>query len=311
MYSYFLLDEPGVESFRNLGRLVAYLRRRNPSHMAYINLLPCGATNSQLGTRGDTVTAYQEYLHRYIDVVKPSLLSYDHYQFLIVGDLGEYFFNLAAVSKASLEAGVPFLNTVQASIGLPGMRAPGCDEMRYLAYTTLAYGAQGISYYEYKGNGHNGGITLPDGTPRPIYHTLKSVNREFVAIATELQPLRSLGVYHAGMTLLGTQPLADDAPFRLDPPIRPMGHWPLERVRGILLGVFGPAAKDGETGKPTHVLVVNLDYKANAATTLVGPGDMEIFDAAGKTWSSASGNRAALTLLPGGGKLVRLAGCHD
>ena len=48
------------------------------------------------------------------------------------------------------------------------------DEMRYLVYTTLAYGAQGISYYVYCHPGHTGGISQPDGTPTPIYHALKT-----------------------------------------------------------------------------------------------------------------------------------------
>ena len=112
------------------------------------------------------------------------------------GDNGGYFLNLAMIRRAVQEAGIPFLNIVQACTWTPSMRVPGPDEMRYLVYTTLAYGAQGISYYVYCTAGHTGGIALPDGTPTPIYHTLKSLNREFVAIAQELfqkEPLRSLG----------------------------------------------------------------------------------------------------------------------
>src|SRR5690242_169504 len=86
LYSYFITDEPNAAAFPALGRLVAYLRERDPAHLAYINLFPTYATNEQLGTKGDTVTAYQEYLRQYIDVVKPSLVSYDHYQFAQNGD---------------------------------------------------------------------------------------------------------------------------------------------------------------------------------------------------------------------------------
>ena len=132
------------------------------------------------------------------------------------------------------------------------MRVPAADEMRYLVYTTLAYGAQGISYYVYCCPGHTGGIALPDGTPTPIYHALKSLNREFVAIATELQPLRSLGVYHAGMTPPGAEPLPKDAPFRLDPPVPPMAYKPprpseVPGPRGL-----ARVLRQGEQAEPRH-----------------------------------------------------------
>jgi hypothetical protein len=283
-----------------LGSLVAYLRERDPAHLAYINLFPTYANNQQLGTTGDTVTAYREHLRQYVEIVKPSLVSYDHYQFASDGDLGGYFLNLAMIRRAAQEAGVPFLNIVQACSWTPVRRVPNGDEMRYLVYTTAAYGGQGISYYVYCHPGHTGGIALADGTPTPIYHALKALNREFVAIAKELQPLESLAVYHAGMTPPGTEPLPEDAPFRLDPPVAPMAYKPPERVRGILLGYFGKASR------PSHVVVVNLDYKTAAAVILVGPGNLETFEAASGTWSPAGGPRAELRLPPGGGKLVRV-----
>ena len=205
------------------------------------------------------------------------------------------------IRQAAQDAGVPFLNIVQACTWTPAMRVPEADEIRYLVYTTLAYGAQGISYYVYCTPGHTGGIARPDGSPMPIYDAMKSLNREFAAIAAELQPLRSLAVYHAGMAPPGSKPLPPDAAFRLDPAMPPMAYKPPERVRGVLLGYFGADAK------PTHVVAVNLDYKAPAAVTLVGPGNLEVFDAAKRVWSSAGGPRAALRLAPGGGRLVRVA----
>ena len=312
LYSYFITDEPDATQFAALGRLVDYLRRRDPKHFAYINLLPTYANNKQLGVEGDTIHAYAEHLRQYIKRVRPSLISYDHYQFTNAGDNPHYFLNLSMIRKASMAAGLPFLNIVQASCWTPGEaaspsspRVPNGDEMRYLVYTTLAYGAQGISYYVYCCPGHTGGIAASDGTPTPIYHAMKSFNREFTAIATELQPLESLAAYHAGMTPQGASPLPKDAPFRLDPSIASMSYGNLRPVQGMLLGYFGPTNKGDGSGKPTHVLVVNLDYKLEHVTTVVGPGKLEVFDAATRTWSSADAH-AKLRLAPGGGKLVRM-----
>jgi hypothetical protein len=301
LYSYFVVDEPSAAAFPALGKLVAYLRERDPAHMAYINLFPTYATNEQLGTQGDAIAAYKEYLRQYITVVKPALVSYDHYQFAAGGDNPDYFLNLMLIRRAALDARVPLLNIVQAATWTPVMRAPSPDELRYLIYTTLAYGGQGISYYVYTAQGHTGGIALADGTPTPLYGALKTLNREFIAIAKELQPLRSLAVYHAGMSPPGAEPLPAGAPFRFDPPVAPMAFNPPERARGLLLGYFGA----GE--KPSHVVVVNLDYKAEATAVLAGPGRLDAFDAKAGAWTAGHGDRLELRLPPGGGKLVRIA----
>jgi hypothetical protein len=296
LYAYYLIDEPNASQFPLLGKLVAYLRQRDPLHLAYINLFPTYANNQQLGTKGDVVAAYKEHLRLYIEQVKPSLISYDHYQFRLKGDGDQYFLNLAMIRRAAQEAGVPFLNIVQACTWAPdAMRVPNPDELRYLVYSTVAYGAQGISYYVYACVNHKGSLVSLDGTPGPLYHTAKSYNREFVAIARELQPLHSLGVYHTSMREPGCEPLPTDAPFHLDPmqsPIIP---------RGFLLGFFGAA------DRPTHTVVVNLDYTAEMSTTLVGPGELELFDATTAHWTSAKKAAIKLTLPPGGGKLVRVA----
>jgi hypothetical protein len=303
LYAYYVTDEPSAAAFASFGRLVAYLRERDPSHLAYINLFPTYATQEQLGT-----PTYAEHLQRFVDVVKPALLSYDNYRFAVAGDLDEYFLNLGLMRAKALQAGLPFLNIVQASSWDPTMRVPTGDEMRYLVYTTLAYGAQGISYYVYCCPNHAGGIAQPDGTPTPIYHALKTLNREFVAIASELQPLQSAAVYHTGMAPQGTTPLPADAAFHLDPPVAPMPYKNLSPVKGILLGFFSSATKGNEKAASTHCVVVNLDYKADVKTTLVGPekSNLEIFDATSRTWSPVGGSRAALDLPRGGGKLIRL-----
>src|SRR5436190_362044 len=113
MYSYFITDEPNATNFAGLGKLVAYLRERDPAHLAYINLFPTYANNEQLGTQGDKLTAYKKHLDQFIEIVKPSLLSYDHYQFAVKGDTADYFLNLAMIRRAAQDAKLPFLNIVQ------------------------------------------------------------------------------------------------------------------------------------------------------------------------------------------------------
>ena len=58
--------------------------------------------------------------------------------------------------------------------------------------------------------------------------------------------------------------------------------------------------------KATHVIAVNLDYRASGVVSLVAPGSLEIFDASGGAWSSTAASRVKLGLPPGGGKLLRV-----
>jgi hypothetical protein len=140
-----------------------------------------------------------------------------------------------------------------------------------------------------------------DGPPAPLHEAAKSLNREFAAIDRELQPLELLAVSHAGMRPPGTLAPPKDAAFRLDPPIADEKYEAGDRVRGVMIGGFGPK----EDAAETHVLVVNLDNKAERPVTLVSTGALEVFDASTGKWSAAGSERAELRLSAGGGRLVR------
>lgn len=305
LYGYYLIDEPNATQFDQLAKLVAYVRKESPGSLAYVNLFPTYATAKQLGVpdKGDKVANYKEYLRQYIETVKPDLLSYDHYHFSKDKDGPDYFLNLGLVRQAALDADLPFMNIIQASKYGPGIRAPKENELRWLNNTTLAYGGQGISYFVYhvgsfyqKYSDDPGQMMKPDGSPTPQYEAAKQLNPQFVAIASQLQSLKSLGAYHVGKEYEGTRKLSGNAPFRLQA-VSPNGQ-----EAGMLLGYFGDATKPNA---PSHVFVVNLDYRNAATTTLIGPGKLSTFNAVERTWTPVNGSQVALTLPPGGGVLVR------
>ena len=313
MYAYYIIDEPNASQFPVLGKLAAHLRRRDPAHLAYINLFPTYATNEQLGNTGDTAAAYREHLRQFVTTVKPGLLSYDHYHFNADGTDGDqYFLNMALIRRAALAANLPWMNIIQGCTWTTVMRAPNADELRWLHYTSLAYGAQAISYFVYWYDGFYNELTAggmapekvgmlyrPDGTLTPQYLAAKELNPQFLAVAAELQSLRSLGACHLGTVPLGAEPLREDAPFTLDF----TGSETPMPAAGMLLGYFG---RRGSLVRPSHALVVNLDYTKTISTTVVGPKNLEVFDAAARAWAPAGGRRAKLALPPGGGALVRV-----
>jgi hypothetical protein len=304
LYAYFIKDEPSASEFPDLGATVARLRALDPNHLAYINLYPCICFST---------SDYFTYLSQYLSIVKPSLLSYDLYQFTTSGDRSGYFKGLAIISHTAKQAGIPFLNIVQACSNMydPALRVPNGDELRYLYYTSLAYGAQGISDFVYYYPGFTGGMALADGTPTALYYTAKTVNHEFVAIAQQVQWMNHIGAYHLGDlppgsgTTDGSSPmrLPGTSPFQLSPGIANTNYVTNQPVRGAVLGLYGP---DGQLTHATHTLVVNLNYSNGLNTRVVGPGNLSVFDPATGTWIAQGHSWADVSLPPGGGVLVGL-----
>ncbi len=307
LYSYYITDEPSASQFGSLASTVSYLRTLDPAHMAYINLFPTYASNAQLGTSGDTITAYNTYLSQYINTVHPSLMSYDHYQLMNGTDTSQYFLNLKLVRDASRQAGLPFMGIVQGCAWASNWRVPNANELRFLNYTNLAYGAQGISYFNYwTPTPYTGGIQPnPDGTQTSVYIALQSINPQFTAIAKQVQSLQSIGAYHSGDQPPGTVMLPGNSPFSFVPSVGNTTYVDGTPVKGMLMGLFGP---DAQLANAQYALAVNLNYSSSRTITVSGPGNLSVFDPTTGIWSPTGSNQATLSLLPGGGKLVALTG---
>jgi len=294
LYAYFLRDEPSAADFPALGRLVAYLKERDPAHLAYINLFPTYANNQQLGTQGDTVTAYREHLRQFVEVVKPALISYDHYHFFKKGDGEQYFLNLGMIRQAALDAGLPFLNIVQTSDGEKVWRYPTGDELRWLVYTTLAYGGRGLSYFVYWGSASYRGL-YADGKPTPLAPEAAKLNGEIAALSPELMALESLGAYHSEPVPRGAEAMPADAPVQI------VGKGE------FVLGLFGTG------GRVTAFMLVNRDYREAAAARIKlarGTRGLQEFDRAKRAWEgyavAAQPDTVTVELQPGDGRLFRL-----
>ena len=327
LYSYRIVDEPSAVRFPEFGRLVEYIRERDPAHLSHINLLPTYASAEALGTSGDLLEAYREHLRQFVDITKADLISYDHYNFRKDYDGNQYFTNLALVREAALYGGIPFINVIQAVSLNESFRIPTGDESRYLCYTTLAYGGQGIMHFTYWAYSEfRGGISefediewteeraaADAAAPlTPLGEALSENHAEFIAVAEQLQPLTSLAVYHTGQKPAGgfVDELPADAAFAVDPPFT-IGT----TRKGLLWGFFGsadedsPSGEDSPGGEVSHLLVVNLEHGKEITRTIVGPGVMEEFDPQARVWRPVSdGSRAEVSLVAGGGRLLRLQG---
>jgi hypothetical protein len=198
---YFITDEPGASNFPGLAKAVEAVKRFAPGKLAYINLFPDYATIGEVGKSQLETATYTEYLERFVTEVKPQFISYDNYQVPYSGDLKDpaktasYFQNLLEVRRVSLKYGLPFWNIVSSNQLVPEANIPSPAGLQLQAYTTLAAGGRGLSWYTYYSQGYKYAPIDDQGNKTLTWHFLKEVNRQAAALGPTLVRLQSSGVY--------------------------------------------------------------------------------------------------------------------
>ena len=293
LYGYFIMDEPNASHFPLLAKVVAYIKKKDPKHLAYINLFPDYATPQQLGT-----PTYKDHIDLFVRTVKPQLLSYDYYTFLQGGDRDTFFENLRVVKEASGRAGIPFVVVIQMLTHGP-YRDLTKGEIAWQAYNCLAYGAKGISYFTYwtppdDPTWHpRNGIISWDGKRTAHYEEVQEVNKDVKVLGDFLNKLKPIDAYHIGKVPKGGKPLPEGTPIK--------------GMEGgdATLGFF----KD-EKGT-IYCLLVNMDYKNSKDFKIFTDRKLTIFNIKTKKWNKVSfkGKKDAeyfeLILPAGGGALLK------
>lgn len=183
-------DEPGGSKFDRLGALHDIYKQALPDKLFYVNLFP---TYSSVSQRDDLT--YKEYINAYIEKVKPEFISFDYYPLMSHAVEGNYFkedylSNLEIVSNAAKKAGIPFWTFIQAmgytTAGMTNREVNEAD-IRWQAYTNLAFGAQALQYFCYwtpMGDGlaqFGNAMIDQKGNKTPTYDAVKNVNTEILA----------------------------------------------------------------------------------------------------------------------------------
>jgi hypothetical protein len=198
---YFLADEPGQPDFASLAKAVAAVKKYAPGKLAYINLFPDYATLgapdiSQLGA-----PTFTDYLEQYIATVHPQFISYDNYQIEYSldqqnpGVAADYYTNLMEVRRIALKHDLPFWNIVSSNQIRPDMTIPSPANLLLQAYTTLAAGAKGLTWYTYYSTGYLYSPVDADGHLDTTWSYLRMVNDQVAALAPTMNRLHSTGVY--------------------------------------------------------------------------------------------------------------------
>ncbi len=322
LYIYEHYDEASAELFPELARVREFVNSLDPAHAMWHNLLPTYASHRQLGVGGkagelplmgfpgDKIASYWEHVRLFCDIYQPELITYDHYQFKVNGDSRKYFLNLGLIQQAAAARGVPFWNGLQACTWVPGNlaspkspRIPNVDEMRYLAHTTAAYGANGLYWYVYCRRRHDGTIASLDGTTGEKFEGVKKINREFVAFSRVLGGLAFKGAFMQGVHATGTTPFGAQALLKITPETPRTEIRELQRLEDTTLVTRFEDRCRGSAPR-TYLMVVNCDYRKDRALHVAAPFDVDLFDSKTETWS-AVGKDFNLDMIRGGGVLLR------
>jgi hypothetical protein len=254
---YFITDEPGVSDFPALAKAVAAVKKYAPGKLAYINLFPDYATlgapdRSQLGTPN-----YTEYLERFVTEVKPQAISYDNYMVQYSDDLRDaakaasYYHNLLEVRRVAQKHRLPCLNIVCCNQIRPGTPIPSPAGLLFQAYTTLAAGYRGVTWYNYFGPGYKYTPIDSSGGKSLSWVYLRDVNAQVEALAPVMSRLNSTGVFFSSPA-----PVAD---------LPPLPGGLVEAVTcasPVMVGEFKHANGDA------YAMVVNLSLERSACFTL-------------------------------------------
>ncbi len=212
----------------------------------------------------------------------------------VPSDGKQYFLNLGLIRLAAQEAGKPFLNIIQANTIEKSWRLPNAEELRWLVFTTLAYGGRGISYFTYWGPPAYNGL-YQDGRPAPLLQPVVTLNQELASFGPALMKLESLGVYHTAPVPYGGEGLPNSGSVQI-------------ANRGeFVVGVFG------SNGRASAFMIVNRNYRqAQTATVrILIPGNrLQELDRRTGTWSPGKSlnyrRLVNVNLAPGDGRLFRL-----
>ena len=231
-WGYRLWDEPPTKRFGDLAKKLSDLRKIRPGRLGDINLYPNYAQPRQMG-----VETYEKYVELFLKTVDVDVLCMDHYPiFKPKHDTRHrYCNNLATMRKFSLQKGIPFWNYFN-TMPFGPHTDPTEAQIRWQVYTSIAYGAKGVIYFNYgtpltdefpKG----GGILRRDGTRTRHWHQARRINGAIKNLGPTLMRLTSTGMYRVE---------ANDDPSKalMGCPITNLKRAGMDPLPDYLIGVF-------------------------------------------------------------------------
>eukprot|EP00045_Choanoeca_perplexa_P014624 m.173515 g.173515 ORF g.173515 m.173515 type:complete len:419 (+) comp16739_c0_seq3:568-1824(+) len=217
LWGYQLKDEPTAAEFPDLRAWSDAVAAKHPGKWRFINLLP---------NYGRFNTSYGDYVRSFVAQVQPDVLCMDHYPRFSVpytvpgfnNTRDGYRQNLELFREVSLAANIPFVNFFNTMPFNGGYRDPSEAQLRWQAFTALAYGAKGFLYFCYwtpAGFPLGGAIMTPLGNtsnmvPGVHYRHVKAINSHVLAYEKYLLSATSESVWFTGALANNSSPAPVD-----------------------------------------------------------------------------------------------------
>lgn len=199
---YYLIDEPGASLFPGLGKLVKAIEKNAPGKLAYINLFPSYATTigsdrqSQLETH-----TFTEYLERYVQEVKPQYISYDNYMVEYSEDMSHeeraeiYWRDLIEVRRIAMKYKLPWWNIISCLCIQKEASPPTPARFAFQSYTSLAAGANGLSWFIYTPHDWSYAPLDEQGRKTLTWSYMREINEQIRAIGKVLNSYESTDIW--------------------------------------------------------------------------------------------------------------------
>ncbi|MGE9314564.1 hypothetical protein ACLOAU_23105 [Niabella sp. CJ426] len=296
---YFIVDEPGKDDLEWPAKAYKAILKYDPERTPSVNLFPS--------------PVYPDYEENYVEAwIKTvgkenlKLLSFDHYPLLANGSFGgAYFKNLDIIRRAGLKHGIKTSMYPQSMGIIHAYRRPDSSELRYSAYTGLAYGIKNLVWFTYNTPVRQpverfmNAIIDSMGHKTDLYIPFKQLNASLRQLGKTIGKLDAIEVYHSDATD-GTDGLTVPESF----------FWqPVDKNKRFIITHF----KNPQT-QQSFVMVVNKSLKTSESilftignsvkklryvSTLDGK-QHRVFYKPGKAFTA--------DLLPGEGKLYAIEG---
>lgn len=252
-------DEPSALDFPYYGKVMEKVEELFPNQFAFLNLYPNYASVaqntedqalSQLGT-----ATYEEHIEQYCRYIPSDYLSYDFY-YKVAGVQKDYA-NLKVVSDACRKNGLDMWVTVQVNSLDPEVWISE-NELRFQAFSALAFGASNLSWACYTAGWWNNQVVDGAGNKTEQYDKLKKVNAEIHTLADRYMKYRNIETVCVGF---------EDTDMLEDSQLESQPELEFGRLSGLSAGcpllVGKMTARNGGRGKALFICVADDPYNEN------------------------------------------------
>ncbi len=192
-------DEPSALDFPHYGKVIDRVEKLFPKQFAYLNLYPNYASVSQ-NNATETVNqlgtpTYAEHIARYCECVPSDYICYDFYLYSI--NVTKHYENLRIVADACRNTGRSMWIVLQVNSNREAEWITE-NELRFQAYTSMAFGAENIIWACYTAGWWHNQVVDKEGNKTEQYDKMTKVNREIRTIGEEYMRYRNVSTHFIG-----------------------------------------------------------------------------------------------------------------